>query len=136
MTISSSPLSATSTGERKSLAEVLTLKPSNKEHFGDMNLLSSHSFPEMPNLTPRVSGENPNPSGVIASTPAQQFYRVMVETTNSNQQTEVRSLYPDAIATQYNGQAMLQVGTFSNRDNAEETLQSLQNLGLKAVIIQ
>jgi hypothetical protein len=60
----------------------------------------------------------------------------MVAASNSSQQRQVRSLYPDAFPTSYKGRSLWQVGVFSSRDNAETALQSLQSLGLEAIIIQ
>lgn len=63
-------------------------------------------------------------------------YKVLVETTNNSQQTKVRSLYPDAFTTVYQGKSMLQVGVFSNQSKAENTSRSLQQLGLNTYILE
>ena len=62
-------------------------------------------------------------------------YRVVVAANDSQDQYRVRSLYPDAFKTSYNGRSMLQVGLFSSRDNAQKAYQSLENAGLDAIII-
>lgn len=63
-------------------------------------------------------------------------YKVLVETNDGNQQTQVRSLYPDAFSTVYLGKSMLQVGAFSNKDKAEGAISSLEDLGLKSYLLE
>ncbi len=63
-------------------------------------------------------------------------YRVLVETSNSSQQAKVRSLYPDAFRTVYQGKTMLQVGAFSQRSKAETAFRSLANIGLNSHILE
>jgi hypothetical protein len=62
-------------------------------------------------------------------------YHVMVEASDRERQARVRSLYPDAFSTFYRGNPMLQVGVFSNREKAENVLQTLEDLGIKGVIV-
>ena len=62
-------------------------------------------------------------------------YRVIAETVNDSQKTQVHSLYPDAFPTIYQGKFMLQIGTFSNRNSAENVLQSLERIGVYGVIL-
>ena len=83
-----------------------------------------------------VVGSLSNPtSSQIARSYNSRGYRVMVAANNSNQKARVRSLYPDAFPTSYNGRSMWQVGLFSSRNNAEKAHQSLQNAGLRAIIL-
>ena len=63
-------------------------------------------------------------------------YRVLVETSNSSQQAQVRSLYPDAFRTVYQGKTMLQVGAFSQRDKADKASRSLADLGLISHVLE
>jgi hypothetical protein len=63
-------------------------------------------------------------------------YHVMVEASNRERQARVRSLYPDAFSTFYRGNPMLQVGVFSTKEKAEIVLQSLENLGIKGIIVE
>ena len=63
-------------------------------------------------------------------------YRVMAAVSGEDQQNQVRSLYPDAFSTSYNGQRVLQVGVFSTQENAQQAYQSLQNAGLQAIMIR
>jgi len=63
-------------------------------------------------------------------------YRVLVETSNSGQQAQVRSLYPDAFRTVYQGKTMLQVGAFSQRGKADKASRSLADLGLISHILE
>lgn len=62
-------------------------------------------------------------------------YKVVAEAKGDRQQAEVRSLYPDAFNTTYQGKSMLQIGVFSNKNTAENVLQSLAQIGIDGVII-
>ena len=63
-------------------------------------------------------------------------YRVVAETLNRNQEKKVRSLYPDAFTTTYNGQPVWQVGVFQNRDRAVKVLENLNNQGISGLIVR
>ncbi|VEP14806.1 conserved hypothetical protein [Hyella patelloides LEGE 07179] len=63
-------------------------------------------------------------------------YRVLVEASNNNQQAQVKSLYPEAFSTVYQGKSMLQVGAFGDRSKAETTSRSLADLGLNSHILE
>ena len=70
-----------------------------------------------------------------ASSTSMAQYRVIAEAASDSQQAQVRSLYPDAFTTIYQGKSMLQVGVFSNRNKAENVLQSLERIGIYGVIL-
>jgi hypothetical protein len=57
-------------------------------------------------------------------------YRVVV----SGSASRVRSLFPNAFTTYSGGQAVMQVGAFGDRQNAEEAAQILESNGLNGVI--
>ncbi|MGL5034864.1 MAG: hypothetical protein ACRC6M_13790, partial [Microcystaceae cyanobacterium] len=71
----------------------------------------------------------PTPS--LSSLPANntQSYRVLAAISNPVQQEQLKSIYPEAFNTSYNGQRLLQVGRFSSRENAEQASQNLQGVG-------
>ncbi|MGK7957150.1 MAG: DUF3747 domain-containing protein [Crocosphaera sp.] len=110
------------------------------------------SFSELPPLQPpttkSVSGVVPPPSpnavnprrnhsgNGLSSSRTSQGYRVMVGVNSSQDRTRVRSLFPEAFSTSYEGRSMLQVGLFSNKNNAQKAEQSLRSIGLKPIIIQ
>ena len=62
-------------------------------------------------------------------------YRVIAEAINDSQKEQVRSLYPDAFITIYQSKSMLQVGVFSSQNQAESVVQSLEQIGIKGVIL-
>lgn len=100
------------------------------------------SFSELPPLAPPTSKNTNNVVPPPRATPPQppqktssQGYRVIVAANNTQEQSRVRSLYPEAFTTSYQGRSMLQVGLFSSRDNAEKAHQSLESAGLNAIII-
>ncbi|MGK7940432.1 MAG: DUF3747 domain-containing protein [Crocosphaera sp.] len=114
------------------------------------------SFSELPPLEPPTTKSvnalvpppppnavNTGRSGVAASsgsttTPNKNSkgYRVVVAVNSSQDKTRVRSLFPEAFSTSYQGRSMLQVGLFSDKDNAQKAEKSLRSIGLKPIIIQ
>lgn len=62
-------------------------------------------------------------------------YRVIAEANGDRQEEQVRSLYPDAFTTIYQGKFMLQVGVFSDQNAAENTVQSLERIGISGMIL-
>ena len=71
----------------------------------------------------------------IASKLPGKSYRVIVEIDNSSQESQLLSLYPQAFKIVYQGKSMLQVGSFSWRQNAETTYQNIRNLGWDGMIL-
>lgn len=61
-------------------------------------------------------------------------YRVVVEAENEDTQAKVRSLIPGAFRLFANGRVLMQAGTYSDRDRADEMLQLLTDNGLKAKV--
>jgi parallel beta-helix repeat protein len=70
------------------------------------------------------------------STATEIKYKVLVEASDQDAETEVRSLYPQAFATVYQGKSVLQVGAFNNWDKAKQTQRSLDDLGLDTHLLQ
>jgi parallel beta-helix repeat protein len=73
-------------------------------------------------------------SGSDASAAASLRYRVVVEANSDRQQALVKSIAPNAFVTQERGRSLMQVGAFSNRDNAESAVRVLNQNGLRAKI--
>jgi parallel beta-helix repeat protein len=63
-------------------------------------------------------------------------YRVIVSTRDNSQKEEVKSLYPDAFFTNYNGRSMLQIGVFNSRESAEQILQYLKERGFDGLVLE
>lgn len=61
-------------------------------------------------------------------------YRVVVEVSNESEQAQVQSLVPGAFRTITNGRMLMQVGSYSDRANAEKMVGELSSQGLKASI--
>jgi parallel beta-helix repeat protein len=111
-----------SSDQRRTLADILVVAP------------DASNSPPPPSFFPT---NNPNSNyNVSAPSTRSSQYKVIVEARNSDQESQVRSLYPDAFRTNYHGRSMLQVGVFSTRQNAEQVLQTLKSAGLGALIIQ
>jgi len=95
---------------------------------------SNDSASDNSGLNPSSKVLSPDNSPINTSISAVS-YRVVAAVSGMQQQEQVRSLYPDAFATSYQGQRVLQVGVFSTKENATQAYQSLQNAGLRAIII-
>ena len=119
---STSRIYSNSNAQRRTLTDILVVAP------------NASKSPPPPGLTPTRS-QNSNYNAYAPRARASQ-YKVIVEARNSYQESQVRSLYPDAFRTNYNGRSMLQVGVFSTRQNAQQVLQTLKRAGLGALIIQ
>ncbi|HEY9641615.1 MAG TPA: DUF1565 domain-containing protein [Coleofasciculaceae cyanobacterium] len=79
---------------------------------------------------------NPLRNGDTASNSATASlrYRVVVEANGDRTQALVKSIAPNAFLTEDRGRSLMQVGAFSNRDNAEAAVQMLNQNGLRATI--
>jgi len=102
--------------------------------------------PPSPNaaiVPPPPPGARKNLSDVLGSlngnTPVKpapsKGFKVLARADNGQQQTQLRSLYPDAFRTSYNGRSLWQIGVFSTQENANQVLESLSNAGLSANVI-
>lgn len=91
-------------------------------------------------LAPSVGGQPPSmgsqPLPQLQTTAASLHYRVVVEAASQSQQDLVKSLVPGAFRTSSKGRALMQVGAFSDRANADEIQQMLSSKGLTATIEQ
>ena len=76
------------------------------------------------------------PSVNTTPAPAAVKYKVLVEVLDDGEENEVRSLYPEAFKTIYQGDPWLQVGAFSNLDKAKQAEDNLANLGLATYLIE
>ncbi|WAL59795.1 DUF1565 domain-containing protein [Thermocoleostomius sinensis] len=90
---------------------------------------------DMPRV--RIAG-TPSPwsngSQTSAAVRASLRYRVVVDANNDQLRSLVQAIVPDAFMTQIGGQSLIQVGAFSDRGNAEQVVQRLNQNGLVAVI--
>jgi hypothetical protein len=107
------------------------------------SITTSTNLPRRRNLTdilvlsnPPVNPANPPSNSIspIASATTGNVYKVLVGVNNQNQESLVKSLYPEAFPTVFNGQSMLQVGVFSSVNNADDVARSLQSKGLNTEI--
>ncbi len=97
--------------------------PGQAPPFGESPLLP------IPNL-------NTPPTQSIPSTGQQPGlrYRVVVNITNNQERDIVLNLVPQAFPTMRQGRRVMQVGVFSDRNNADEILNLLQGLGLRTIM--
>ncbi|NCR72755.1 MAG: DUF3747 domain-containing protein [Microcystis aeruginosa LG13-12] len=69
-----------------------------------------------------------NPSSGNMSNSGRKGFKVVIEAKTDSDRSKIRSLYPDAFPTSYQGRSVWQIGAFSSRDKAENALQSLAPL--------
>jgi hypothetical protein len=125
----------------------IDVSPNSSSSPTENNLSSITTAPNLPkrrNLTDILVLSNPatnpiNPvsnsvSPVASASSMGNVYKVLVGVDNQNQESLVKSLYPEAFRTVFNGQYMLQVGVFSAVNNANDVARSLQSKGLKTEI--
>jgi N-acetylmuramoyl-L-alanine amidase len=62
-------------------------------------------------------------------------YRLMVVTADAGQQDRLRSQVPGAFRTRYQGQAVMQVGIFSDKSKANDLKKQLKRQGFKVLLI-
>jgi parallel beta-helix repeat protein len=70
----------------------------------------------------------------LAANRASLQYRVIVAAEDVETQERVRAVIPGAFATLIAGEMVVQVGAFSNRDNAAEVVEQLSQSGLQGII--
>lgn len=75
-------------------------------------------------------------SATVTSRASQVKYKVLVEALSKKEEAEVRSLYPEAFKTIYQGEFWLQVGAFGNWDKAKRAERNLVNLGLETYLVE
>ncbi|AUS99593.1 hypothetical protein CLI64_03860 [Nostoc sp. CENA543] len=68
------------------------------------------------------------------STPAGVRYRVVVETSSETEQELVKTLAPGAFPTIWQSRRVMQVGVFSDRNNADEMQKVLSSNGLRTIV--
>lgn len=113
----------TPASSRRSLSDVLVVAPQNPG--GSSGLTNRLPVPQQP-----IPTAEPPP---VSQSGTNSQYKVMVAA--GSQANRVRSLYPDAFSTVYEGRSLLQIGVFSSRENADQALQSLENIGLTGVLV-
>lgn len=78
----------------------------------------------------------PFPPAISSSSVNPVKYKVLVEAINETEENEVRSLYPEAFKTVFEGQSLLQIGAFNNWDKAKQAERSLADLGLATYFLE
>lgn len=90
------------------------------------------SLPLRPTPIPTPSPPPPSNSG---PTPAGTYYRVVVPITGADTLQQVRNVEPEAFRTTVDGQAVVQVGLFRERQRADEVHRDLVSASLPAKIL-
>jgi hypothetical protein len=78
-----------------------------------------------------LNGTNPPPANPAPS----KGFRVVAQTQTPQQQSQLRSLYPEAFRTSLNGISVWQVGVFSTAEKANQVLKGLTQAGLSGNVI-
>lgn len=124
----SSSAAPPSSTPNRSLSDILAVDP--RVPNGQANTVTADKLP-VPQ-PPTNSNAGALDRALSSSTAGQRQYKVMVEASNKD---KVRSLYPEAFSTVYDGQSVLQIGVFSSRDNADKAMQSLRGIGLTGILV-
>lgn len=66
---------------------------------------------------------------------AGQSFRVFVEANSVTERARVVALVPQAFSSSYDGRAIMQIGVFGDRENAEKIRQQLERFGLKVTVV-
>jgi parallel beta-helix repeat protein len=127
-----------------------TLPPTNRATTTVTNTNTSQKpLPPLPNnLAPANDSQQVNyvefvapQTSTPATTPQRSFtnsgerYRVYIPVANDQQRQIVRSVISDAFNTTWQGRKVMQVGTFSTQENANEVVQILTEKGLRAIVV-
>ncbi|MBL1209431.1 hypothetical protein [Geminocystis sp. GBBB08] len=107
-------------GRRRSLNEILVFSTPPENNFNTSTVTATTSINQASSLS--ITNNS--------------IHKVLVKINNSAQESQVRSLYPEAFRTNLRGEQMLQVGVFTHSDTAQGVSNSLKNIGLNAVIIK
>ncbi len=84
--------------------------------------------------SPRSPVPNNNAYLPPARVPSGVRYRVVVNIANDRERAIVRNLAPDAFPTTRQGRRVMQVGVFSDRNNADEMVNALNRNGLRTTL--
>lgn len=131
---------AQSAGNRGDTLPVLLPVPSQTPPLGN----TGGSSPVVVSQTPQPPGSPPPPpsgSRQVGRTPQsgrptdpQLRYRVTVDAPNAGIQSRVRDLVPEAFRTILNGRVVMQVGVFTDWDNADQIVEMLSRNGITAEV--
>lgn len=103
-----------------------------RRSLNDILVFSTPSENNSNNST--VTPTSPINPPVSLATTTNNIHKVLVKVNNTTQESQVRSLYPEAFSTNLKGEQMLQVGVFTNPETVQEVSNSLKNMGLKVHI--
>jgi hypothetical protein len=112
------PVNSTNLGRRRSLNDILVFSAPSENKSNSSTVAPTTSVNQAMTLTTKTNN----------------IYKVLVKVNNSAQESQVKSLYPEAFQTNLKGEEMLQVGVFSNPETAQKVSNSLKNMGFKAVL--
>jgi hypothetical protein len=125
------PIAKTPSSEQTALAAAGNLLPvpnSNAPigNTGNRADVKVFGHPEGDSSSPPIP---PNMAGLLGVR-----YRVVVDAGDNDQQTQVRTVVPDAFLTSLKGRKVFQVGAFGDRDKADQLVQTLASQGLRATV--
>lgn len=118
------------TPQRNRLEEILVLEPN-----ASPRQPASNALPVPSGNIPRGNPFRPGTSPEERAAAVGGDYRVVVEIRNANDKNKVKEIVPQAFTSRYQGRAVMQVGIFRSRANAEEIRQKLGREGLQVRLI-
>ena len=101
------------------------------------NSVSNNSTPSPVAIQPAPSSTSSSTraSQTATATPAAEVFQVIVEADSAELQDKVRALAPSALLTTINGQVVMQVGVFRDRQEADRLQQRFSQEGLPTAVI-
>jgi parallel beta-helix repeat protein len=142
ISITQTPINEEEIGDRETQETQETLPPppvitNDSERSISQSTGKEYIFSAPETDTENASNNVSNLSDILPTSNVSEIkYRVVVEANDRSQQAKIKSLYPQAFSTVYQGRSMLQVGAFSDRSKAEITSRSLADLGLNSHILE
>ncbi len=103
---------------------------------GDAPIGNVGNMPTVPVWRTATRNEGSPPSLPSRATTLGLRYRVVVEAVSVGEQTQLRTIVPDAFTVSLRGRTVMQAGAFGDQAKANELLQTLSSQGLKASIEQ
>ncbi|BAQ66326.1 hypothetical protein [Geminocystis sp. NIES-3709] len=123
----STPQNTSNTPTVENTSIVPSTNPGRRRSLNDILVLSnSPTTPQNNQIPESISSLSSSPNNI---------YKVLVRVNNQNQESQVKSLYPEAFRANVRGQSMLQVGVFSSPEKAQEVSQSFKSIGLDTELL-
>ena len=122
--------------EQKATTKELVFTPSSAATLSETP--EPQPVPFLPQINNSALGGNSSQIGSLSDVLGSNSikYKVLVEAADEYAQRKVRSLYPEAFNTIYQGKSVLQIGAFNSWDKAKQAKRSLEDFGFDTYILE